>query len=98
MVIGFSQGGWYTGKSAERLADQRSSVAVVDALVPICVAQSKLDPESGAKITKMTSMVTGYERRDYVMKIGWATSSQADGPNGDVASACADALLKARQS
>jgi hypothetical protein len=98
VVVGFSQGGWYTSKSAEQLADERSSVAVVDALVPICVAQSKLDPESGAKITKMATMVTGYERRDYVMKAGWATSSEADGPNRDVASACADALLKAHQS
>jgi hypothetical protein len=71
---------------------------VVDALVPICIAQSKLDPERGAKITKMTTMVTGYERRDYVMKAGWATSSEADGPNRDVASACADALLKTHQS
>ena len=97
MVIGFSQGGWYTTKSAEQLADERSSVAVVGALVPICVAQSKLDPEAGAKITKMAAMVTGYEKRDYVMKAGWATSSPVDGPNGDVASACADALLKAPQ-
>lgn len=97
MVIGFSQGGWYTATSAEQLADKRSSLAVVDALVPICIAQSKLDPEGGAKITKMAAMVTGYEKRDYVMKAGWATSSPADGPNGDVASACADALLKAHQ-
>jgi hypothetical protein len=97
MVIGFQQGGWHTATSAEQLASQRSSVAVVGALVPICVAQSKLDPESGDKITKMAAMVTGYERRDYVMKAGWATSSPDDGPNGDVASACADALLKANQ-
>jgi hypothetical protein len=97
MAIGFSQGGWYTTKSAETLANQRASVAVVDALVPICVAQSKLDPEVGAKLTKMSTMVTGYEKRDYVMKAGWATTSQTDGPNGDVASACADALLKAPQ-
>jgi hypothetical protein len=69
-----------------------------EALVPICVAQSKLDPESGAKITKMAAMVTGYEKRDYVMKTGWATSSPTDGPNRDVASACADALVKAHQS
>ncbi len=87
MAIGFSQGGWYTSSSAEQLANDRSSVAVVEALVPICVTQSKLDPESGAKITKMAAMVTGYEKRDYVMKTGWATSSPTDGPNRDVASA-----------
>ena len=96
LIIGFNQGGWYTSKSAEQLADDRSAVAVVAALVPICVAQSKLDPDSTAKVTAMAAMVTGYEQRDYVMKAGWATTSP-DGPNRDVASACADVLVKARQ-
>jgi hypothetical protein len=98
MVIGFSSGGWYTTKSAERLADDRSSVAVVDALVPVCVAQSKLDPNGAAKIAEMTKMVTSYEQRDFVIKAGWATTSGAESPNGNVATACADVLLKARQS
>ena len=98
IVIGFSQGGWYSTRGAERLADDRSAAAVVGALVPLCVAQSKLDPDSATKITQMTAMVTGYERRDYVMKAGWATTSPADGPNRDVASACADTLIKADQS
>jgi hypothetical protein len=98
MVIGFSQGGWYTTKSAEKLADDRTSVAVVAALVPVCVAQSKLDPNGAAKITEMTKMVTSYEQRDYVMKAGWATAAGEESANGAVATACADVLLKARQS
>jgi hypothetical protein len=36
--------------------------------------------------------------RDYVMKAGWATASGSESPNGDVATACADILVKARQS
>jgi pimeloyl-ACP methyl ester carboxylesterase len=98
MVIGFSQGGWYTTKSAEELADQKSSLAVVDALVPVCVAQSKLDPESATKITAMTKMVTDYEKRDYVIKAGWATTSGSEDANRDVAAACAGVLVKAGQS
>ena len=98
MVIGFSQGGWYTTKSAEKLADDRSTLAVVDALVPVCVAQSKLDPNATAKINSMTTMVTDYEKRDFVMKAGWATTAGSENPNRDVASACAGVLLKARQS
>jgi hypothetical protein len=98
MIIGFSQGGWYTTKSAEKLAVERSSVAVVDALVPVCVAQSKLDPEAATKITAMTKMVTDYEKRDYVIKAGWATTSGSENANSDVAAACAGALVKAAQS
>ena len=84
--------------SAEKLATTRSAVAVVDALVPVCVAQSKLDPNGAAKITAMTGMVTNYEKRDFVMKAGWATTSGSENANSDVASACADVLVKARQS
>jgi len=98
MIIGFNQGGWHTANSAERMADQRSAVAVVDALVPFCIAQANLDPEHASKVKAMTAMVTGYERRDYVMKAGWATSSPAAGANADVASACADTLIKPNQS
>jgi hypothetical protein len=98
MVIGFNQGGWYSNKSAEKLADDRSAVAVVGALVPVCLAQAKLDPQGIEKIKAMTTMVTSYERRDYLIKAGWATTSTADGPNRDVATACADTLIKPGQS
>jgi hypothetical protein len=98
MVIGFNQGGWYSTNSAEKLADERSAIAVVGALVPVCLAQAKLDPQGSEKIKAMTTMVTSYERRDYLMKAGWATTSTADGPNREVATACADTLVKPGQS
>jgi hypothetical protein len=46
----------------------------------------------------MTTMVTDYEKRDFVMKTGWATVPGSESPNRDVASACAGVLVKARQS
>lgn len=95
MVIGFSQGGWYSGGSAERLAQQKSSVAVIDALVPICINQSKLDPDTFAKLGQLVAMKTSYEQRDFVLSSGWATMPSTEAPNRDLASACADALMKA---
>jgi len=94
MIIGFSQGGWYSGGSAERMAQQRSDVAVIDALVPICVSQSKLDPDTTAKLGQLVAMKSSYEQRDFVMTSGWATMPAANEPNRDVASKCADALVK----
>lgn len=94
MVIGFNQGGWYSNGSAERLATERSKVAVVAALVPICVSQQKMDPESATKLTQLVAMKTSYEQRDFVMKSGWATMPAASEPNRDVATACADTLAK----
>ncbi len=94
MIIGFSQGGWYSGGSAERLAKERSAVAVVDALVPVCVSQSKVDPQATTKLGQLVAMKTSYEQRDFVISSGWATMPASDGPNRDVASKCADILVK----
>jgi hypothetical protein len=94
MIVGFSQGGWYTGGSAERLAQQRADGAVIDALVPICVNRSKLDPDTAAKLKQLLAMKSSYEQRDFVIKSGWATMPATDGPNSDLASKCADALVQ----
>jgi len=96
-AIGFGLSGWHTAGSAQSLARQQSLVAVTAALVPVCIAQSKLDPDAAAKVARMTTMITAYERRDYVMKAGWATISGADDPDRDVAAACAEALIKPKQ-
>ena len=92
MILGFSQGGWYTGKSAELLAHQQSKTAVIDALIPICISQQKLDPDATAKLGQLVAMKTSYEQRDFVMKTGWATMPAADEPNRDLAAACAETL------
>ena len=97
MILGFSQGGWYTNGSAERLAYQRSTTAVIGALTPVCINQSKLDPDSTAKRAELVAMKTSYEQRDFVMKAGWATMPSAGEPDRDLAAACADALSKATQ-
>lgn len=97
MILGFSQGGWYTGGSAERLAEQRADAAVIDALVPICVSQSKLDPDT-TKLGQLAAIKSSYEQRDFVIKSGWATMPATDGPNRDLASKCADALVKSAAS
>lgn len=97
MLIGFNQGGWYSNNSAERLAADRSRVAVVAALVPICVSQQQADPQSAAKLTQLAGMKTSYEQRDFVLTSGWATMPSESAPNRDLATACADALAKSAQ-
>jgi len=92
MVLGFSQGGWYLGSSAERLAEERSTVAVIEALVPVCVSQSQADPLMTAKLGELAAVNTSYGRRDFVMKTGWATMPATEAPNRELAMACAEAL------
>ena len=98
MAIGFSEGGWHSASSTERIAKAQSASAVIDALVPVCVSQAKLDPQESAKLKELTKLVSSYDQRDYVMKAGWATVPAATAPNEDLATACALVLTKESQS
>jgi len=97
-LVGFNYGGWVSGSSAEQMAHQRSISAVTAALLPVCVSQSIVDPDAIAKIQHVSALSSWYERRDFVMKTGWATMPAAPSPNSDLAAACAEVLVKAAQS
>lgn len=97
MIVGFSQGGWYLGSSAEKMAQAQSVVAVTDALVPICLSQSQSDPQKMMKLNELKAMTSTYGRRDFVMKTGWATMPSTEAPNRDVAMACAAAIADAEK-
>jgi len=97
MLIGFNAVGWLTEGSADRLAIQKSRVAVIEALVPFCLSQQKNDPASAAKLTQLVGMKTSYEQRDFVMTSGWATMPEAAQPDREVATQCADLLAKTPQ-
>jgi hypothetical protein len=75
-------------------AEQRSVAAVTQALTPVCIGQSKADPEAAAKLKQFGALETSYQRHEFVMKSGWATVPAAESPNSDLADACADALSK----
>jgi hypothetical protein len=94
IVVGFNQAGWMLGSSAEKMAQQRSATAVTEALVPVCIGQSKADPEVAMKMGQLKALTSSYEQREFVMKSGWATMPASEAPNSDLAAACAELLLK----
>ncbi len=98
IIIGFSQGGWMLGGSAETMAQQRAAAAVTEALVPICVGQSKADPEFAAKMDQLKALTSPYQQREFVMTAGWATVASAEKPSSDLAEACAKVLLRPEQA
>src|SRR5687768_16170662 len=87
IIVGFAWGGWVTGGTAEKMAVTQSGIAVVEALVPVCVAVSVSDPAGPAKLEQLAALKSSYERTDFVMKSGWATMPTAKEPNRRVAEA-----------
>lgn len=94
MIVGFTYGGWMTTGTADRLAKQQADTAVTAALVPVCVAHSKADQAAGKKLAELRTMTSSYEQQEFMTKTGWVTFPGSEGPNRDVAEACAAALLK----
>ncbi len=96
-IIGFSQLGWTTSTTAEKLAQERADTAVVAALVPFCVAKSQLDPDKTV-FAKFQAETSSYSRSDMVTKAGWATIGNNKSPNDALARACSDKLNSAKSS
>ena len=90
-VVGFSWGGWVTGPTAREMAAEQANSAVVAALAPICLEQSKHDPQVAEKLVQLKT-TSRYKRSDYVMSAGWATMPGATEAARRVADACVDKL------
>ena len=61
------------------------------ALVPICLEQSRKDPEVTETLAQLKE-ASSYQRSDMLMKAGWATMPGSSDPNRNVARACMERL------
>ena len=63
IVVGFYWGGWSLASTADKMAKQRSDVAVVAALAPVCADKFRALPDAEAKKVEL-SKVDSWKRRD----------------------------------
>ena len=49
MVVGFYWGGWSLGSTANKMAKERSELAVIAALAPVCAEKFRALPDADAK-------------------------------------------------
>ena len=95
IAVGFGWGGWVLGGTAERMAERRSASALSAALVPLCVRRSQEHPD---RLERLADIAYAYERREFIVKAGWANMPGTDEPNRDLASACSEALAQASET
>ena len=94
VVIGFSWGGWMTGGSAIKLADERVNTAVVATLTPICVEKFLQNSDAKANLAVLQKISSNWEQGDYLQKGGWATRPGATSSDYQLARACAEKLVQ----
>jgi hypothetical protein len=94
LIAGFGWGGWITGAKAEVMVSDQAKAAVVAALAPICVEQSRQDPAAAATLAKLKES-SRYQRSEMLMEAGWATMPGSEGADRAVANACMEELAAA---
>jgi hypothetical protein len=90
-IVGFNWGGWVTETSAKEMSNENSEAAVVAALMPYCLENSKSDPNSADVLAKFEK-ANSYQQRGIVEEAGWATPLGAERPVRALAEACQNAL------
>jgi hypothetical protein len=63
IVVGFYWGGWSLGSTADKMAKQRSELAVIAALAPVCADKFRALPDAEAKKVAL-SKIDSWKRRD----------------------------------
>ena len=91
-VIGFGWGGWTLGSTAEKMASERVTAALVTAYAPVCVERYR----AGATDVQRAAFKdeSTWSRDGFIEKTGFATTPGSGSANKSVADACAEALTK----
>ena len=63
IVVGFYWGGWSLGSTADKMAKERSELAVVAALAPVCADRFRALPDADARKAAL-SKVDSWKRQD----------------------------------
>jgi len=91
MVVGFNWGGWSLGSTADKMAKERSDLAVVAALAPVCADKFRALPDAEAKKVAL-SKVDSWKRADEFPK-EFVTLPSETYPSSALVNACSALLL-----
>jgi hypothetical protein len=93
LIIGFSWGGWVTGRTAQAMAEDAADLAVAERLGKICMAQAQQSADIQTQLAELKE-VASYNRIKAVMEKPWAVMPGEDEADRAVAGVCAEALMK----
>jgi hypothetical protein len=72
MIVGFSANWVVTASAAQEEAERMAQKAMVEKLVPICVAQFEQDPNKAEDLQNLKAQST-WARGDFIEAQGWVT-------------------------
>src|ERR1700716_1598557 len=96
MFVGFYWGGWSLGSTADKMAKERSDLAVVSALAPVCADKFRALPDAEAKKVAL-SKADSWKRRDEFPK-DLVTLPGESYPSSALVDACSTLLLASKSA
>ena len=91
IFVGFYWGGWSLGSTAEKIAKERSQLAVIAVLAPVCADKFRALPDFEAKKVAL-SKVDSWKRRDE-FPAALVTLPGESYPSSALVDACSTLLL-----
>ena len=93
LIVVFWTGWVVTNSTAEAQGKQLAKEAVLEQLIPICVAQYLQDPNKDERFAEMKEK-SYWQRDDYVEKIGWSNMPGSESSVRGVADKCAKQIIE----
>jgi hypothetical protein len=88
LVIGFGLGGWVTGGTARKVADEAAAAAHNQLAAAVCAEHFMRASDARARLAKLEQL-QWWERDDYVAAGGWGTMPGEKEASSAVAEMCA---------
>lgn len=93
MIAGFTFGGWVTGGTASRMAEDARDDARAQLAASVCVAKFKQSDGFAAALVKLKAE-NSWSRDDFVTDGGWVTLAGLENPVDGAADLCAEMLAE----
>jgi hypothetical protein len=101
-VVGFHWGGWVTGGSAQKMAEESAAQARQELAAVVCVDRFMAAPDAGVQLTALKAIESSYAQSKFVEDGHWAiimpagstTDYKAQANDRRAAGLCAEELVK----
>jgi hypothetical protein len=85
MVVGFSWGGWVTGGTAQKMAEESAGQARQEMVAVVCVDRFMGAPDAGNQLTALQEITSPYAQGKFLQDGGWAIIPVSEGAESDMA-------------
>jgi hypothetical protein len=92
VAIGFGAGGWVTGGSAQKMADQAAEASHDQLAAAVCAREFMRASDARARLANLQKLQV-WEREQQLVKDGWATMPGEREADRDAAELCVTRLI-----